>query len=102
MSRRQEHEDDDNDDDEESEAGKVLELSGLTEEERRTIRKDQRQLSKDLEENVYLEVDEARNRNNQIYKKVRYTREAVLDGENLISIANKASQKVDRLIQVRT
>ena len=78
----------------------IMEDSGLTEEERRQIRKEQRQLLKELDEKDTIELDEARERNNRIYKKVRYAREAVLDGENLISIANKASQKVDRLIQV--
>ncbi len=85
---------------EKEETSGVMEDSGLTEEERRQIRKEQRQLLKELEEKDTLELEEARDRNNQIYKKVRYAREAVLDGENLISIANKASQKVDRLIQV--
>ena len=78
----------------------LMEDSGLTEEERRQIRKEQRQLLKELDEKDTIELDEARARNNRIYKKVRYAREAVLDGENLISIANKAAQKVDRLIQV--
>lgn len=97
---------DDNDDDHEEVAVDkdedlpVLEESGLTEEERRQIRKKQRQLNKELEE-TNMEVEEARDRNNEIYKRVRYTREAVLDGENMIAIANKTSQKVDRLIQVR-
>lgn len=100
----EEHHDhkDEADDDNDDGGGGVLDQSGLTEEERRQVRKQQRQLLKDIEEKGdALEVDEARGRNNQIYKKVRYTREAVLDGENLISIASKASQKVDRLIQVR-
>jgi hypothetical protein len=35
-----------------------------------------------------------------LFDRVRYTREAVLDGENLIVIANKAAKQVDRLIQV--
>jgi len=77
----------------------LMQASGLTEEDRRQIRKDQRQLLRELEEKDSLEVEEARDRNNTIYKRVRYTREAVLDGENLIQIAKKASQKVDRLIQ---
>jgi hypothetical protein len=78
----------------------LLTESGLTEEDRRQIRKEQRDLLKELEDKDALDVEEARNRNNRLYQKVRYTREAVLDGENLISIAQKASQKVDRLIQV--
>lgn len=86
---------------EEIEDAGILEASGLTEADRRNIRKQQRELFKDLEEKETLEVGEARDRNNEIYRKVRYTREAVLDGENLTLIANKAAQHVDRLIQVR-
>jgi hypothetical protein len=48
-----------------------------------------------------LLLDEARGRNNELFDNVRFTREAVLDGENLIVIANKAAKQVDRLIQVR-
>jgi hypothetical protein len=83
-------------------ADPILEESGLTEEQRRQIRRQQRDLLKELNEQDNLELDEARTRNNEIYKSVRYTREAVLDGENLTLIANKAAQAVDRLIQVRT
>jgi hypothetical protein len=83
-------------------AGPILEESGLTEEQRRQIRREQRELLKELNEQDNLELHEARSRNNEIYKNVRYTREAVLDGENLTLIANKAAQQVDRLIQVRT
>ena len=89
----------DDDDDDDDDDGAVLQDSGLTEDERRQIRKKQRQLNKDLEE-TNIEVEEARCRNNDIYKRVRYTREAVLDGENMLAIAHKTSQKVDRLIQV--
>jgi hypothetical protein len=99
--RRQEEEEEEEVEDEDDQEGGVLEDSGLTEEERRQVRKQQRQLLKDLEEKE-TEVEEARARNNVIYKKVRYTREAVLDGENVVMIASKASQKIDRLIQVRT
>jgi hypothetical protein len=78
----------------------VMEKSNLTEEERRQIRRQQRDLYKDMEEQDQLEVEDARKRNNEIYKNVRYTREAVLDGENLTLIANKAAQQVERMIQV--
>lgn len=99
MPRRRQAEEEVEDDHDNDRTG-VLGESGLTEEDRREVRKAQRQLLKDLEEDGTIEVDDARGRNNKIYKKVRYTREAVLDGENLISIAKKASQMVDRLIQV--
>jgi len=70
---------------------------GLTEDERRDIRKSQRLLYQQIPD---LDVDEAREKNNEIYEKVRYIRESVLDGENLGEIAKKAASKVDELIQV--
>jgi arsenate reductase-like glutaredoxin family protein len=80
----------------------VMEKSNLTEEQRRQIRRQQRDLYKALEEQDQPEVEDARNKNNEIYKSVRYTREAVLDGENLTLIASKAAQRVERMIQVCT
>jgi len=72
-----------------------------TDAERREIRKEQRLLQKEMEERgESLQVEEARERNNQIFAKVRFIREAVLDGENINLIAAKAAQKVDQLIQV--
>jgi hypothetical protein len=109
MSRRPSQNGDDDDDDNHDDDDKnsteqdipLLGESQFTDEERRQIRKEQRDLLKELEDKDALDVEVARGRNNRLYKKVRYTREAVLDGENLMSIAHKASQKVDRLIQVR-
>jgi DNA phosphorothioation-dependent restriction protein DptG len=76
--------------------------SSQTDEERRAIRRAQRDLFKEMEEKgENLKVDDARGKNNEIFKNVRFTREAVLDGENMTLIANKAIQQVDRLIQVR-
>jgi DNA phosphorothioation-dependent restriction protein DptG len=76
--------------------------STQTDEDRRAIRRAQRDLFKEMEEKgENLKVDDARGKNNEIFKNVRFTREAVLDGENLTLIANKAIQQVDRLIQVR-
>lgn len=71
---------------------------GLTDEERRQIRKDQRLLRKEIAD---LDVEEARKRNNEIHEKVRYIRESVLDAENLDEIAKKATIKVDQMVQVR-
>ena len=79
----------------------VMEECHLTEEDRRKIRRKQRELNRDIETQDELEVEEARDRNNEIYKDVRYTREAVLDGENLTLIATKAAQQVERMIQVK-
>lgn len=70
---------------------------GLTDEERREIRKSQRELRKVIPD---LDVHEARTRNNEIHKKVRYIRESVLDADNLDEIAKKAAVKVDQMVQV--
>jgi len=70
---------------------------GLTEEERREIRKSQRLLRKEIPD---LDIDVARERNNVIHKKVRYIRESILDAESLDEIVKKAANKVDQLIQV--
>ena len=75
---------------------------GQTDEERRKIRKKQRTLHKEIDQGGEdFELDKARDTNNVIFNDVRYIREAVLDGENVNLIANKAAQKVDRLVQVR-
>lgn len=71
---------------------------GLTDEERREIRKAQRNLRKEIPD---LDVEEARKRNNKIHENVRYVRESVLDAENLSEIAKKATIKVDQMVQVR-
>ena len=79
----------------------LLRQSGLTDDARRLIRKQQRLLYHEMEDRgVNLDVNEARKRNNEIYENVRFTREAVLDGENLVMIASKATQQVNRMIQV--
>ena len=77
-----------------------MEECDLTEEDRRQIRREQRDLHKEMEEHDKLEVNDVRDRNNEIYRNVRYTREAVLDGENLTLMATKAAQQVERMIQV--
>ena len=75
---------------------------GQTDEERRSIRKKQRLLHKKIDEGGEdFELEKARDTNNEIFQNVRFVREAVLDGENVKLIANKAAQKVDQLIQVR-
>ena len=79
----------------------LMQDSGLTESERRQIRKNQRELLKEMEDHDELELEIARGRNNELFKSVRFTREAVLDGDNLILIANKAKKQTDRMIQVR-
>jgi hypothetical protein len=101
-----ENEEDDEEEEEEEEDDQVktiplMEESELTDDQRRKLRKQQRGLQKEMADRDDLLLDEARGRNNELFDNVRFTREAVLDGENLIVIANKAAKQVDRLIQVR-
>jgi len=70
---------------------------GQTEDERREIRKSQRKLRHEISD---IDVDKARDKNNQIFKKVRYIREAVLDSENFDEIAKKAAANVEQIIKV--
>ena len=77
-----------------------MEDSELTDDQRRQLRKQQRGLQKEMADRDDLPLQEARERNNELFEKVRYTREAVLDGDNLIEIANQAAKQVDRLVQV--
>lgn len=75
--------------------------SRQTDQERRSIRRSQRLLYKTIEEGgAELELEEIRTKNNDIFRNVLHTREAVLDGENMNAIATRATQQVDRLIQV--
>ena len=80
--------------------------SGLTDEERRLLRRQQRELAKALQDGPVDDddgdfVNNVREKNNVLFEKVAYTREAVLDAENVHSIAAKLSKKVDDMIQVR-
>ena len=98
---------------------KMGDESGLTDAERRKLRRDQRELAKALQDGpVHTNnndegdndndddndngdfVTQVREKNNQLFEKVAYTREAVLDAENVCAIAAKMSKKVDDMIQV--
>lgn len=50
------------------------------------------------QESDELDLQKARNNNNELFAQVAYTREA-LDGENLNLIATKYVQQVERLVQ---
>jgi len=95
----QDHDQNEDDVDEQQETNdpdfKVYE--GQTEDERREIRKSQRKLRHEISD---IDVDKARDKNNQIFKKVRYIREAVLDSENFDEIAKKAAANVEQIIKV--
>lgn len=85
---------------------KCGDLSGFTDEQRRLLRRQQREVAKKLAEGPKNEdeeknfVTDARDVNNKLFEKVAYTREAVLDAENVHTIATKLSKKVDDMIQV--
>ncbi len=89
---------------------KVMEESGQTDEERRALRKKQRLLQHKIvasETGAQLEdpnadaFEEIRGENNELFEAVRYTREAVVDGENLQLISERTARQVDKLVQVR-
>jgi hypothetical protein len=85
----------------------LMEESGQTDEERRCLRQKQRAL-----QNVILTQAEAmenpcdqvfgkvREENNDLFQKVFFTREAVLDGENLHMISERAAKQVESLVKV--
>ena len=85
----------------------VFSDSGMTDDDRRKLRRQQRDLhyrvSNDIgrgEEDAMEFLERNRDDNNELFDKVRYTREAVLDAENTEIIASKTLQHVDRLVQV--
>lgn len=87
----------------------LMEKSGQTDAERRRLRAAQRSLQKTIVDNgeamenptddVFSKI---RHENNELFDQVHYTREAVLDGENLDMISNHAARQVDALVQVST
>jgi hypothetical protein len=102
----------------------VFDESGLTDQQRRDLRRSQRQLHETIRQDkrealsgtantadndddnsaTDEQVDflqSARQQNNVLFEKVLYTREAVLDAENVDLIAQKYVQQVERLVQVR-
>jgi len=88
---------DDVDEQQETDDADFKVYEGQTEDERREIRKSQRKLRHEISD---IDVDKARDKNNQIFKKVRYIREAVLDSENFDDIAKKAAANVEQIIKV--
>lgn len=86
----------------------LMSASGQTDAERRQLRLSQRVLQKkiasaageSLEDPNSTALEQIRNDNNILFDKVRFTREAVLDGENLDLISGRASRQADSLIQI--
>ena len=88
---------------------KVMENSGQTDAERRSLRQSLRNLHKDIQ-NKADELEDAnseaftnmRSKSNALWNQVKYTREAVLDGDNLEFLATRAARQVDKLVEVST
>jgi predicted nucleic acid-binding Zn-ribbon protein len=85
----------------------LMEESGQTEEERRRLRQKQRSLQMSIVaqteamENASSEVfGKVREKNNDLFQRVFYTREAVLDGDTLNMISERAAKQVEGLVQV--
>jgi len=87
---------------------RLMSASGQTEQDRRILRRKQRELHQDIaignsgaaavgdgEELTHL-----RNQNNELWDEVRYPREAVLDSENVGLIASKAARQAEKIVEV--
>jgi len=104
---------------------RIMTASGQTDADRRVLRRRQRDLHNDISfdapaaaaaasgggGNNDSEEDEDekpkqtglrswREKNNELWDNVRYTREAVLDSENMDLISSKAAREVEKIIQV--
>jgi type II secretory pathway component PulC len=87
---------------------KVKMFEGLTDAERRQLREDQRKLHATLEAEDYAQdenadgttLDQVRDENNDLFKKVRWTRELVLDADNVDVLATKYAKQVEQKVQV--
>jgi hypothetical protein len=82
-------------------------MQGQTDNERRQLRQGYRKLSKaiaeigeEMEDPDTKVFEKVREKNNHLFQQVRFTREAVLDSDNLEAISTRASRQVDRLVQV--
>lgn len=87
---------------------KIMGASGQTDEDRRALRHNLRLLHKEISakaeqmENPTSGVfEQVREKSNGLFANAKYTREAVLDGDNLEAISAHAARQVERLVQVR-
>ncbi|KAI2503113.1 Nse4 C-terminal [Fragilaria crotonensis] len=85
----------------------VMENSGQTDAQRRELRQSLRELNKKIQDNAdeladatSSKFEKMRHKNNILWDQVRYTREAVLDGDNLDFLATRAARQVDKLVEV--
>jgi len=79
-------------------------MEGQTEEERRILRQEQRTLydrigdrNVDLQDLDHDAFDEERNNNNNLFKKVRFNREMVNDGDILVQLSEAAMKRAGKL-----
>jgi hypothetical protein len=81
----------------------VYDKSGLTKQQRRDTRMQQRSLYETLETATAPDhLDSISEQNNAIFRtSVKFSREAVLDAENVFKIAQKYEQYAESLVQVR-
>lgn len=87
---------------------KLMKSSGQTEDERRALRLELRNIQKrlvgsegdDIENVETGAFERVRRENNALFEKVRYTREAVLDGENVDLMTGRASKQVEKLVAI--
>jgi hypothetical protein len=104
---------------------KIMSESGQTDADRRLLRRKQRELHNDIavggdgaaaaddaadaaggeqggnDDGGVDELTRLRTQNNDLWRDVRYTREAVLDSENVDLIASKAARQAEKVVQVR-
>jgi len=91
----------------------LMSASGQTEQDRRILRRKQRELHQDIAigngsggtaadggGDDGEELARLRDQNNELWGEVRYTREAVLDGENIDLLAGKAARQAEKIVQV--
>jgi len=92
----------------------IMSSSNQTEADRRVLRRRQRELQNDIVMGVARgnnaavdgkdansgEVGRLREQNNELWQNVHYTREAVLDSENVDLITNKAAREAEKIVQV--
>ncbi len=91
---------------------KIMGYSNQTDADRRLLRQRQRELQQDIaigggesssggvDDPNSGELERVREKNNELWNEVRYTREAVLDSENMDLITSKAARQVERIVQV--
>lgn len=76
-------------------------LQGLTDSQRRVIREKQRQVHDHLVNEDYDDLGEVRDENNELFDNVKWTRELVLDADNIDVLATKYAKEVEQNVQVR-